>query len=82
MPAYSINFNIIIIPKVISYNLYFTRRAKLGQIQGGRRAKLGQIQGGGLQRASQDSTKGGGVAIIFYFYALKISLFRVFTLSD
>ena len=31
-----------------------------------RRAKLGQIQGG-LQRASQDSTKGGGVAIIFYF---------------
>ena len=25
-----------------------------------RRAKLGQIQGGGLQRAIQDSTKGGG----------------------
>ena len=24
MPAYSINFNIIIIPNVISYNLHFT----------------------------------------------------------
>ena len=46
-------------------------------------AKLGQIQGGGLQRAIQDSTKGGGrVAIFFSFYALKIELFRVFTLSD
>ena len=37
-----------------------------------RRAKLGQIQGG-LQRVSQDST--------IIFYALKISLFKVFTLS-
>ena len=36
----------------------------------GRHTKLGQIQGG-LQRAIQDSTK-GGVAIIFTFYALKI----------
>ena len=45
-----------------------------------RRAKLGPIQGG-LQRASQDSTK-GVVATFFTFYALKISLFRVFTLSD
>ena len=26
MPAYSINFNIIIIPNVTSYNLYFTHR--------------------------------------------------------
>ena len=34
-----------------------------------RRAKLGQIQGG-LQRAIQDSTK-GGVAIIFYFLRVK-----------
>ena len=32
-----------------------TRGAKLGEIHGG----------GGLQRASQDLTKGGGVAIIF-----------------
>ena len=35
-----------------------------------RRAKLGQIQGGGLQRASQDSTK-WGVAIIYYFLRVK-----------
>ena len=26
MPAYTINFDIIIIPDVISYNLYFTHR--------------------------------------------------------
>ena len=45
-----------------------------------RRAKLGQIQGG-LQRASQVSTE-RGVAIMVYFYVLKISLFGVFTLSD
>ena len=43
-------------------------------------AKLGQIQGG-LQRAIQDSTK-GGLQYFFTFYALKIELFRVFTLSD
>ena len=35
-----------------------------------RRAKLGQIQGG-LQRAIQDSTKGGGIAIICYFLHVK-----------
>ena len=38
-----------------------------------RRAKLGQIQGG-LQRASQDLSKGGGgggFAIIFYFLRVK-----------
>ena len=45
-----------------------------------RRAKLGQIQGG-LQRSIQDSTK-GGLQYFFTFYALKIELFRVFTLSD
>ena len=45
-----------------------------------RRAKLGQIQGG-LQRAIKDSTK-GGLQYFFTFYALKIELFRVFTLSD
>ena len=45
-----------------------------------RRAKLGQIQGG-LQRATQGSTK-GGYDNVFNFYALKISLFRVFTLRD
>ena len=45
-----------------------------------RRAKLGQIQGG-LQRAIQDSTK-GGCNNLFTFYALKIELCRVFTLSD
>ena len=45
-----------------------------------RRAKLGQIQGG-LQRALQDSTK-GGCNNFFTFYPLKIELFRVFTLSD
>ena len=45
-----------------------------------RRAKLGQIQGG-LQRAIQDSTK-GGLQYFFTFYALKMELFRVFTLSD
>ena len=32
-----------------------------------RRAKLGQIQGG-LQRASQDRQRGGGVAIIFLLF--------------
>ena len=37
---------------------------------GSRRAKLGQIQGG-VERAIQDSTKGGGVAIIFYFLRVK-----------
>ena len=37
---------------------------------------------GWLQRASQDSTGGGGLQYFFTFYALKISLFRVFTLSD
>ena len=42
-----------------------------------RRAKLGQIQGG-LQRVSQDSTK-GGLQYFFTFYALKTELFRVFT---
>ena len=47
-----------------------------------RGAKLGKIQGG-LQMTSQDSTKGGGVAIIFFtFYVIKISLFKVSTLSD
>ena len=45
-----------------------------------RRAKLGQIQGG-LQKANKDLTK-GGLQIFYPFYALKISLFRVFTLSD
>ena len=45
-----------------------------------RRAKLGQIQGG-LQRAIQDSTK-GGLQYFFTFYALKIELFGVFTLRD
>ena len=55
MPAYSINFNIIIIPKVISYNLYFTRRAKLGQIQGG------------VAEGQPRFDKGGGVAIFFTF---------------
>ena len=39
------------------------------------RAILGQIQGG-LQKASQDSTK-GGLQYFFTFYTLKISLFRV-----
>ena len=43
-----------------------------------RRAKLGQIQGG-LQRASQIRQI---LQYFFTFYALKISLFRVFTLSD
>ena len=47
----------------------FTRRAKLDQIQGG------------LQRAIQDSTK-GGCNNFFNFYALKLELFRVFALSD
>ena len=47
---------------------------------GFRHAKLGQIQGG-LQRAIQDSTK-GGLQYFFIFYALKIELFRVFTLSN
>ena len=37
--------------------------------------------GGGLQKAIQDSTK-GGLQYFFTFYALKIELFRVFTLSD
>ena len=32
-----------------------------------RRAKLGQIQGG-LQRAIQDSTKGGGGGAINFYY--------------
>ena len=45
-----------------------------------RRAKLGQIQGG-LQRANQDSTK-GGLQYFKTFYALKISLIRIFTLSN
>ena len=41
-----------------------------------RRAKLGQIQGG-LQRAIKESTNN-----FLLFYALKMELFRVFTLSD
>ena len=45
-----------------------------------RRAKLGQIQGGVAEGHPRFDK--GGVAIIFYFYALKIELFRVFTLSD
>ena len=45
-----------------------------------RRAKLGQIQVG-LQRAIQNSTK-AGLQFFFNFYALKIKLLRVFTLSD
>ena len=55
-------------------------RFKLGCGATARRAKLDQIQGG-LQRASQDRQR--GVAMIFFiFYSLKISLVRVFTLSD
>ena len=46
-----------------------------------RRAKLGQIQGG-LQRASQDSTKGGGGCNNFFsFHALNVSHFTVVTLT-
>ena len=37
---------------------------------------------GGVAEGQPRFDKGGGVAIIFTFYALKISLFRVFTLSD
>ena len=41
-------------------------------------------KGGGVQRAIQESRKGGGGGLqyFFSFYALKIALFRVFTLSD
>ena len=45
-------------------------RECLHAMQLSRRAKFGQIQGG-LQRASHDLTKGGGVAIIFYFLRVK-----------
>ena len=47
-----------------------TDRQTGGQTSLIRRAKLGKIQGG-LQRASQDSTKGGPVAIFFYFLRVK-----------
>ena len=47
----------------------------------GRRTKLGKTQGG-LQRGSQDLTKGEGVALFYNFYEMKIFTFRVFTLSD
>ena len=44
-----------------------SRRAKLGQIQGG---------GGGCRGPAKFRQRGGGgVAIMVYFYALKISLF-------
>ena len=46
-----------------------------------RRAKLGQIQGG-VAEGQPSFDKEGGVAIMVYFYVLKISLFGVFTLSD
>ena len=50
-----------------------------------RHTKLGKVQGGGgLQRTTQDLTRGGGVGCnnFFNFYAIKMSLFRIFTLSD
>ena len=47
-----------------------------------RRAKLGQIQGGVAEGQPSFDKEGGGVAIMVYFYVLKISLFGVFTLSD
>ena len=61
------NMNIVALFKVPQPGIAYFRRAKLGQIQGE------------LQRPIQDSTK-GGVAI--FFYALRIELFRVFTLND
>ena len=45
--------------KSMNYELKITYRDRL--------AKLGQIQEG-LQRAIQNSTKGGGVAIIFFYF--------------
>ena len=61
--------------------MHINRRAKLGQIQGGLQGASQDSTKGGVAGASQDSTK-GGLQIFFTFYALKISLFRVFTLSD
>ena len=46
-----------------------------------RRAKLGKIQGGEVAEDQPRFDK-GGVANFFTFYAIKISLFRVSTLSD
>ena len=49
---------------------FHSRRAKLDKLQGG---------GGGRSRASQDLTNAND---FLNFYAIKISLFRVSTLSD
>ena len=48
-----------------------------------RRAKLGQIQGGVAEARGPAKIRQRGVCNNFFtFYTLKISLFRVFTLSD
>ena len=60
-------------PKLSSYAEFFS---------GYEQARQTRPNSGGLQRAIQDSTKGGGVAIFFYFLHVKNRTFRVFTLSD
>ena len=49
-------FRVIITDESINHSVYDPKRCA-----DGRRAKLGQIQGEGLQRANQDSTRGGGL---------------------